>query len=129
MEYKINIIYIFIIVIIVALIFHFYVKNNSQEMANGTTVYGIIEEIYLKAIPSKVAGKAPRMETWIELKLTEVYDYKNKQVNLSEYNYPTFAGKKELEKLYTIGDKVKIICTSKTGRHISTIEKIEKIEN
>ncbi|MBK9336115.1 MAG: hypothetical protein IPM98_05845 [Lewinellaceae bacterium] len=94
-------------------------------MEEYTTVYGIIDEISLKEIPNKAIGGNAKIETKIQLNVTEVYDYQNNPIKLAEFDYPIFAGSKDLINSFNKGDNVKITCSSKTGRHIKTIEKIK----
>ncbi len=122
-----NITYVLIAIIsLIIIAFLFNRKNSSHKMNEFTIVLGIIEEIYSQEIPNKALGKPPRVETKIKLNLIEVYDYKNRKISPAKFDYPTFAGDEELIEDYQVGDRVKIVCTSKTGRHI---EKIEKTEN
>ena len=118
---------IFLIIAVILIVFISCKKFNAymvdDETVLFTSVFGTIEKVYLHEIPNKALGKKPKIVVRIELQVTEVY-FKNRKINTSDFSYPTFRGNTDLIDLYKEGDKVKITCTTTSGRHIKTIEKL-----
>ena len=99
--------------------------SNSPKMKKMPYVTGIITAIELVEIPNKVINKSSRFETRISLNILSAFDYKGNPVPIESYEYPYFAGDSILINKFKIKQKVRIVCSSKTGRHIKMIEVIE----
>ncbi|MFK7787260.1 MAG: hypothetical protein AB8B56_19210 [Crocinitomicaceae bacterium] len=104
-------------------------KNNSIVKGDPMKVQlpivkGNIKEIQLTEIPNKAIGKASRYETWITLDVKEVINSKGEVDDPSLYENPIFAGDSSLVNSFDLNEMVKIVCSSITGRHIQTIERI-----
>jgi hypothetical protein len=88
-------------------------------------VIGTISGIEPVEIPNKAKGKPSRMETRITLVVSEAQDSHGNVIPADAYDDPTFAGPPELINRFKAGEKVKIVCTSSTGRHIRDITKVK----
>lgn len=86
---------------------------------------GTIVNIEPVEIPNKAKGKPSRMETRITLDVSEAQDSNGAPIPADAYDDPTFAGDPDLINRFKIGEKVKIVCTSSTGRHIKEITKVK----
>lgn len=100
------------------------ITNQNNMSLQMPIVIGEITEIKVAEIPSKAKGGSSRFETWISLSVTEAFDINGDNVDPSIYDYPTFAGDSALINEFNINDRVKITCSSTTGRHIQLIERL-----
>lgn len=103
-------------------------KDNKYEddvSSQMPIVIGVITGIRVAEIPNKAKGRPSRFETWISLSVQEAFDKDGKSVDISTYDYPTFAGDSSLIDQYQIDEQVKITCSSITGRHIKEIERLD----
>jgi hypothetical protein len=98
--------------------------KNSMMKPNPIFV-GTISSIELIEIQNKAINKPSRFYTHINLLLTEAYNSDGKKIELDDIDYPSFAGDSTLVNQYKVNDKVKIVCSSSTGRHIKSVEKVE----
>lgn len=78
---------------------------------------GTITKVYLQEIQNKAKGGESRYESHIEVKVERVDDI---------LQFEKFAGKPELVDKYQVGQKVKIVATTSSGRHIDSIEVLEE---
>lgn len=102
----------------------FLALNSCNEKKKLPYVTGMITKIELVNIPNKAMNKSERQETRITLSLSSAFDEQDDSLSVKTYDYPTFAGSSDLINKHMINQRVKIVCTSKTGRHIKSIEKI-----
>lgn len=101
------------------------INNTTMKDNQYPYVIGIISAIESVEIPNKAKGKPSRKEMRITLDISEAYDPEGEAVDINAYDYPSFAGDINRINDYSKGEKVKIICTSATGRHIKEIEKVK----
>ena len=94
-------------------------------MKNLPYVTGVITAVELVEIPSKAMNKPARYETRISLKVISAFNHKGDVLSVDAYDYPHFAGDSCLVEQFKVDQKVKIVCSSKTGRHIQGIEVIK----
>ena len=99
--------------------------NCQSKVAMLPYVTGVITNIELVTIPNKAAGKPDRQETRITLKLESAVDQNDKPIELKDFDSPTFAGSPYLITEFSVFQKVKIVCSSSTGRHIASIHQIK----
>jgi hypothetical protein len=99
--------------------------EQSHSQVQDAYVIGIISGLEPVVIQNKAIGKPSRTETRITLTPTSAFDANGNEIPAGEYDDPVFAGDAGLIDQFKKGDKVKIVCTSKTGRHIRTIEKVD----
>ncbi len=83
---------------------------------NRLNVVGTVKDKIVAEVPSKAIGKPSRKEVRITLDILEVDGQKTSQLD-----YPVFAASEEILASIKIGDRVKVICTSGTGRQIQEI--------
>jgi len=88
-------------------------------------VTGVITSVELVEIPNKAMNKPPRHETRISLEVLSAFNHKGELLPVETYDYPHFAGDSCLIEQFKVDQKVKIVCSSKTGRHIQSIEVIK----
>lgn len=112
-----------LLLIVFTMIFLSRCKNSM--MKQNPIFVGIISNIELIEIQNKAINKPSRFETRINLLVTEAYDSDGEKLELDDIDYPFFAGDSTLVNQYKVNDKVKIVCSSSTGRHIRSVEKVE----
>jgi hypothetical protein len=100
-------------------------EQSQTRQSQSAYVIGIISAIEPVVIQNKAKGMPSRTEARITITPTEAFDAYGKEIPAANYDDPVFAGAEDLAKQYKIGDKVKIVCTSQTGRHIQSIEKVD----
>ena len=106
-------------------VINFKLGKNRNNMDGILTVTGKITAIYHHEIPSKVRGKSSKTETRIELKIHKAASAQRESIEPDELSYPIFGGDPSLLDRYSLGDVVRIRCTSATGRKIETITLVE----
>lgn len=99
--------------------------NSCDEIKKLPYVTGIITHIELVNIPNKAMNKPEKQETRITLSLSTAFDEHGHSVSIETYDYPTFAGPSNLIDKFVPNQRVKIVCTSITGRRIESIDEID----
>ncbi len=88
-------------------------------------VIGSIKKIELVDVPNKAKDFPSKKETRIDINIDSAYNEYGKLISKETFDYPNFAGDSTLINQYKVGDKVKIVCSSNTGRHIKSIERLK----
>ncbi len=110
---------------IVLILFLIVTCSSLSTMEKNPYVIGIITKIERAEIPNKFEGKPVKVQTHLYLTILKAYDRYGNPINIEDYDYPSFGGDSSFINKFTINQKVKIVCTTSTGRHIKTIELIK----
>ena len=89
----------------------------------GLQVSGVITDKRLQEIPNKARGRPSRFESRFTLDVKEARDPQGRQISPEDIVHPTFGGSPDLLERFDIGNRVRIFCTTSSGRQIKTIEK------
>ncbi len=105
-----------ILTILIIVLSLFNISCEINQKMEALKVVGIIKDKTLVEVPNKAIGKPSRKETRITLEILEVNG-----VETGQLDYPVFAATEEILSSFSPGQKVRVVCTSSSGRQIQEI--------
>ncbi len=97
-------------------------RMPSNRAARAMQVIGVIEDIELGAIPSKIAEIEDRVVSRVVLRIEDARSPSGNLIDTSTLVGLHFQGPPELVERFERGERVRIETTTPSGMHIQSIE-------